>query len=99
MTQEVNQTTCKKILQTYQRGNTKLLEVELDEADAAVYDNDRSQVIIGKMSGQYMAAYNNNKGFVGLVEDEKRGDGPPKFITPKSDPVVVVVKCTRVSKC
>ena len=70
--------------------------MELEEADAAVYDNDSSKVLIGKMSGQYMAAYNNTKGFVGLVEDEQRGVGPPKFNTPTSDPVVVVAKCTRV---
>ena len=95
-TRDANLATCNKIMQTYQRGNTKLLEVELEEADAAVYDNDSSKVLIGKMSGQYMAAYNNTKGFVGLVEDEQRGVGPPKFNTPTSDPVVVVAKCTRV---
>ena len=94
-TREVNTNTCKKILQTFQRENIKLLEVELDEAKAAIYDNANSRVIHGKMSGQYMAAYNNTKGFVGLDESEG-GDGPPKYMTPESDCVVVVAECTRV---
>lgn len=74
-TREVNTNTCNKILQIFQRGNIKLLEVELDKAKAALYDNANSRVIHGKMSGQYMAAYNYTKSFVGLIESEG-GDGP-----------------------
>nr|XP_026485887.1 uncharacterized protein LOC113393292 [Vanessa tameamea] len=95
-TREVHLATCKKIMQTYRRGNEKLLEVELEEAEAAIYNNDTSQVIKGKMSGRYMAPYSAAEGFVGLVEDEGRKDAFPRFFTPTGDPVVVVARCTRV---
>lgn len=38
---------CIKILQIYQRGNEKLLMVQLDEAEAAIYSNDTSQIMKG----------------------------------------------------
>ncbi|XP_046977642.1 uncharacterized protein LOC124543462 [Vanessa cardui] len=95
-TREVHLATCNKILQTYRRANEKLLEVELQEAEAAIYNNDTSQTIKGRMSGRYMAAYSAAKGFVGLVEAEGRGDSPLKFLTPVGDPIVVVARCTRI---
>lgn len=80
----MNLGTCKKILQSYQRGNKKLLEVELDEAAAAIYDND--------MSGQHMAAFNGTICFVGLVDFEADKKAPQKLATSKGDPVVVVAR-------
>lgn len=65
-TLEVNQTTYEKIMQTYRRGNIKLLEVELAEAEAAIYDNARQQVITGHMTGKYMAAYKLYKWLCGV---------------------------------
>ncbi|CAH2083953.1 unnamed protein product [Euphydryas editha] len=93
---EVSQAICEKIMQTYQYGHEGLLEVELDEAEAAIYNNDTCQVIKGNMSGLYMAAYNTTAGFVSAVEAEGLKEGPQKFNTPKGDAVVVVARCTRV---
>lgn len=74
----MNLGTCKKILQSYQRGNKKLLEVELDEAAAAIYDND--------MSGQHMAAFNGTICFVGLVDFEADKKAPPEISNIKRRP-------------
>ncbi|CAH2096585.1 unnamed protein product [Euphydryas editha] len=93
---EVSLATCKKIMKTYQYGHESLLEVELDEAEAAIYNNDTCQVLKGSMSGLYMAAYNTTAGFVGAIEAEGQKEGPQTFNTPKGDPVVVVARCTRV---
>ncbi|CAH2091712.1 unnamed protein product [Euphydryas editha] len=93
---QVSLAICEKIMQTYQYGHEGLLEVELNEAEAAIYNNDTCQVIKGNMSGLYMAAYNTTAGFVDAVEAEGPKEGPQTFNTPKGDPVVVVARCTRV---
>lgn len=95
-TREVCTQTCESILRTYHRGNDGLLAVKLEEARAAVYDNDNSLVIKGKMSGEYMAAYSGTGGFVARDEEESRRTGRQVFITPTNDPIVVVAKCTEV---
>lgn len=93
---EVSLATCKKIMQAYQYNHEKLLEVELEEAEAAIYNNETRQVLKGNMSGRYMAAYNITSGFVNAIEEEGQNDEHQIFHTPKGDPVVVVAKCTRV---
>ncbi|KOB69843.1 Replicase large subunit [Operophtera brumata] len=93
---EVNLQTCKKILQTFEQGNESLLKVLLEEAEAAVYNNDNFQVIQGTMSGSYMAAYNATSGFVVQREDETDRTEKPNFVTPVSDPIVVVARCTKI---
>jgi hypothetical protein len=95
-TRKTNEDTCKNIMQAYLRGNMGLLRARLSEAEAAVYDNDTSTVIHGKMSGSYMAAYSNTGGFVVLDDERMERDKPPVFITPPQDPIVVVAKCTKV---
>ncbi|CAH2106585.1 unnamed protein product [Euphydryas editha] len=93
---EVSMAMCKKIMQTYQYNHQRLLEVELEEAEAAIYHSDTRQVIKGKMSFKYMAAYNITAGFVSAVESEGRDEEPQIFETPEGDPVVVVARCTKV---
>lgn len=95
-TREVNLTTCRKILQTFQRDTEGLLRVLLEEAGAAVYDNVTSQVIKGEMTGPYMAAYSAGNGFVALDKEETERSGKIKFIVPNDDPIVVTAKCTKI---
>ncbi|KAL0812196.1 hypothetical protein ABMA28_009571 [Loxostege sticticalis] len=96
-TRKVSEMTCSKILQTYLRGNMELLRVLLDEAEAAVYDNDSCQVLHGKMSGEYMAAYCNSVGFVEREpEEEGKTEGKLRFRVPPGESTVVVAKCTKV---
>lgn len=99
-TRKVNSDVCEEILQTFRRDNKgavseALLQNLLRDAEAAVYDNRTSQVIMGTMSGSYMAAYSMAGGFVGLREEVAEGERPV-FNTPPGDPIVVVAKCTRV---
>ncbi|CAH2089622.1 unnamed protein product [Euphydryas editha] len=70
----ISLTICEKIMQIYQYGHGGLLEVELNKAEAAIYNNDSCQVIKGNMSELYMAANNTTAGFVGAVEvrDKKK---------------------------
>ncbi|KAL4702339.1 hypothetical protein ACJJTC_006945 [Scirpophaga incertulas] len=70
--------------------STELLRNLLERAEAAIYDNDGAQVLKGNMSGSYMAGYSGSAGF---VPTNKTGT---LFNTPPGDPVVVVVKCTRI---
>lgn len=96
-TRKVNADVCEAIMQAYKRDNMGLLRIRLKEAEAAVYDNEKSLVIHGQKSGSYMAAYSSACGFVGL--DEERNDeenGKLVFITPPEDPIVVIGKCTKV---
>lgn len=99
-TKKVNEDVCKDILTLYRRGwggiNAEQLQNRLREAEAAVYDNDTSKVILGQMSGSYMAAYSNTCGFVSLDEEQNEEEGKIVFKTPPGDPVVVVAKCTKV---
>lgn len=95
-TREVNLMTCRKILQTFQRNTEGLLRVLLEEAEAAVYDNARAQIIKGEMTGSYMAAYSAKNGFVALDEEETERVGKLKFKTPNDDPIVVTAKCTKI---
>lgn len=53
----------------YQRQTEGLLKVLLEEAAAAIYDNDTSRVIAEEMSGSYMAAYSATCGFVALDDE------------------------------
>ncbi|CAH2103272.1 unnamed protein product [Euphydryas editha] len=71
----VNLATC-KILQNYQLGIEKLLEVEIDES--VFYCNDTSQFNKGNttMSGKYMTPYNSTGGFVGMVKAAGQEDKP-----------------------
>lgn len=92
----VKKETCKSILQTFIKGNERQLEMELEESDAAVYDNNTSQVLRGHVAGQYMAAYNLTSGFVPLDEEMTRQVERLVFKTPQNDPIVVVAKCTKV---
>ncbi|CAH2096613.1 unnamed protein product [Euphydryas editha] len=50
---QVSLAICEKIMQTYQYGHEGLLEVELNEAEAAIYNNETCQVIKGNYS-KYM---------------------------------------------
>ncbi|KAF9408567.1 hypothetical protein HW555_011787 [Spodoptera exigua] len=95
-TKEVNLRTCRKIMQTYQRQTEGLLRVLLEEAGAAIYDNDTSQVIAGEMSGSYMAAYSDTCGFVALDKDRTERSGTTTFKTPQGHPTVVTAKCTKI---
>lgn len=95
-TREVNLKTCKNILQAYRWENEGLLNVQLVEAEAAIYDNDKSQIIKGKMSGQYMAAFSSTGGFVPLNERETQRTGKLTFLTPPNDPIVVTARCTKI---
>ncbi|KAL4719103.1 hypothetical protein ACJJTC_012468, partial [Scirpophaga incertulas] len=95
-TLKVNTETCENILQNYNRStwgmpiSTRVLWELLEEAEAAVYDNNRARVLAGNMSGSYMAAYSGSSGFVSASKTGRL------FNTPPEDPVVVVAKCTRV---
>lgn len=100
-TRAVNADICSKILQTYRRGNSGLLQALLDEADAAVYDNDNGNPIQGKLSGPYMAAFCSSVGFVEREEPPKEGvpqqqEEKPRFKVPPGESIVVVAKCTKV---
>ncbi|CAH2105844.1 unnamed protein product [Euphydryas editha] len=93
---EVSLAICNKIMQTYRYDHQRLLEAELEEAQAAIYNSETRQVLKGKMSGTYMAAYNSTAGFVSAVESEGKDEEPQTFETPEGDPVVVVARCTKV---
>ena len=95
-TRKVNEDVCKTIMQTYRSGNMELLQIQLKEAEAAVYDNERSLTIHGQISGSYMAAYSNTCGFVSLDEERGKEDGKLVFKTPPDDSLVVLAKCTKV---
>jgi ribonuclease HI len=95
-TRQINSNTCEKILQEYWRENWGLLGILLEEAGAAVYDNDTSHVKMGSMSGRYMAAYGSASGFVALEEQESATGGPRFATTMEDGPLVVVAKCTRI---
>ncbi|XP_046978117.1 uncharacterized protein LOC124543839 [Vanessa cardui] len=95
-TQKVNKDICSTILQTYQRGNHKLLEVQLKEAEAAVYDLGSQSVIHGRASGHYMAAYSASRGFIELERNQLGEELSIRATVPLSDQVVVVAKCTRI---
>lgn len=95
-TKLVNTMTCKTIMQAYRRKNEGLLQVLLEEAEAAVYDNRNSQVLKGEMRGSYMAAYSEKGGFVALDEEETKRRGRLTFEAPTDDPEVVTAKCTKI---
>lgn len=95
-TRKVNTDTCEKIIQVYRRETTGLLRVLLNEAGAAIYDNDNAKVLMGSMSGSYMAAYSGTCGFVESDEERTESAGACIFKTPSEDPIVVVAKCTKV---
>ncbi|KAG6456670.1 hypothetical protein O3G_MSEX009866 [Manduca sexta] len=94
-TLQVNTNICKKILQAY-KYNSKILDVLLKEEEAAIYDNSTSEVILGKLEGPYMAAYNATSGFVASEEAESERKGNPHFNTPPQDSIVVTARCTRI---
>lgn len=95
-TRVVNTATCSDILHSFRLDNEGLLSARLKEADAAIYNNDTSQVIKGTMKGRYMAAYSATSGFVALDEEVTQRTGKLRFITPRDDPVVVTARCTEV---
>ncbi|KAL4703120.1 hypothetical protein ACJJTC_000179 [Scirpophaga incertulas] len=88
---------CREILLYYKRGtlgmqiSARLLRDRLEEAGAAVYDSARSQVIMGSMTGSYMAAYGESSGFFAA-----QTEGTSALVPPRGDPLVVVAECTRV---
>lgn len=91
--------TCAKIMQAYSQRNIKLLEEKLDEAEASIYNNNTSRVVVGNESPfqhSHMAAYSATCGFVFLNEESTIKNNRPKFKTPPNDPIVVVAKCTRI---
>jgi ribonuclease HI len=95
-TRKVNKDICSAILRTYKRGNMKLLEVKLEEAEAAIYDLDAQRVLHGRAWGQYMAAYCATEGFIELEKCQPGEEGHIQAINPPRDPKVVLAKCTRV---
>lgn len=95
-TRKVNLDTCSNILQSFRLNNKQLLKVRLEEADAAIYNNETSEVIEGKMTGRYMAAYSATSGFVILDERETERTGHPRYVTPQNDPIVVTAHCTKI---
>ncbi|KAJ0178362.1 hypothetical protein K1T71_006185 [Dendrolimus kikuchii] len=85
------------ILDAYKLRIDRLLKNRLEAAEAAVYDNATSTVLAGNMVGEYMATYNATGRLVTLEEDKtERGSDKPCFNTPPDDPVVVVMKSTRI---
>ncbi|XP_069361305.1 uncharacterized protein [Maniola hyperantus] len=94
--QEVSRKTCADIMQAYLLENTGLLKVRLREAEASIYNNNTSEIVIGEEGGDHMAAYNTKRGFVELDEEGTKESGKPKFRTDPDDPVVVVARCTRI---
>ncbi|XP_052740698.1 uncharacterized protein LOC128198590 [Bicyclus anynana] len=97
--QVVSQKICKEILQAYNFGNTGLLKVRLKESEAAIYDNNTKQNIIGEESGDHMVAYSAKYGFVDRIQEDKkqnRPTSPQQFKVPQDAPIVVVARCTRV---
>lgn len=95
-TRKVIADTCEKILQDYRRNTLGMLQVRLSEAEAALYDTDKAKVLMGSMSGSYMAAYSGTCGFVAKDEERSESEGTDIFATPSNDPIVVVAKCTKV---
>ncbi|XP_050553864.1 uncharacterized protein LOC126911310 [Spodoptera frugiperda] len=95
-TKQVNQRTCKTILQAYLQGNELILNDRLEAAEAVIYDNSTSKVLRGASISRSMAAYNATAGFVSLDEKESDQRGVVKFRTPPEDSLVVVARCTRI---
>lgn len=95
-TRIVSQNTCRTIMDAFRYDNEGLLAVLLEEANAAVYNNETAQVLKGQMAGSYMAAFNMTKGLVELDSTQTEQAGTLVFQTPPEDPIVVVAKCTRV---
>lgn len=93
---QVDTKICENILQTFRLELESSLMVKLKEAEAAIYDNDSSQIIKGKMSGHHMAAFSATGGFVALDERETERTGKPKYATPSNDSIVVTTKNTKI---
>ncbi|KAG7304756.1 hypothetical protein JYU34_010112 [Plutella xylostella] len=89
-TKQVNLLSCKTIMQTYRQENESRLKVLLEEAEACIYDNSSCQVLRGKMTGAYMAAYSEECGFVPWERNI------PKLTLPHNNQMVVVAQCTRI---
>ncbi|CAG9123686.1 unnamed protein product [Plutella xylostella] len=89
-TKQVNLLSCKTIMQTYRQENEGRLKILLEEAEACIYDNSSCQVLRGKMTGAYMAAYSEESGFVPWECNSS------KFTVPHNNQIVVVAQCTRI---
>ncbi|CAG9122974.1 unnamed protein product [Plutella xylostella] len=89
-TKQVNLLSCKTIMQTYRQENESRLKVLLEEAEACIYDNSSCQVLRGKMTGAYMAAYSEECGFVPWERNI------PKLTLPHNNQMVVIAQCTRI---
>lgn len=95
-TKQVNLMQCNKILQAFRLKYEKLLHELLEEAEAAIYDNNKHQVLRGEMTGTYMTAYSATGGFVPHNENKSMALGKITFDTPINAPIVVVAKCTKI---
>lgn len=94
-TKQVQRMQCQKILDAYRTRNYRLKEL-LNEAEAAIYNNETLEVINGRMSGTYMVAYSSSGRFVTYDENKSYKLGRITFSTPKRDPIVVTAKCTKI---
>ncbi|GBP90638.1 hypothetical protein EVAR_90390_1 [Eumeta japonica] len=72
------------------------LMAALENAEAAIYDDDSQTILRGKMSIIHMAAYSAINGLVALDEERTARTETPKYITLSYDPIAVAVRCTRV---
>ncbi|KAL4703179.1 hypothetical protein ACJJTC_007675 [Scirpophaga incertulas] len=91
---------CGEILTLYRRAtmgmriSTRLLQEKLKKEGAAVYDGFGSQVLLGTMTGSYMAAYGDGCGFVQPSNADT--NSVQTFTAAPGDPLLVVAESTRV---
>ncbi|XP_072948186.1 uncharacterized protein [Epargyreus clarus] len=95
-TMEDNRRTCDNILQSFLQDDQKLLKERLEKSEAAIYDNNTSQNIMGEETSRHMAAYSATRGFIARDEEESKRTGREKFCTPPDDPIIVIARCTRI---
>lgn len=88
--------TCQDILRVYKQGNTALLKVKLEEAEATIYNNETATVIAGNPISRNMVAYTQTRGFVALDEKELQESGSIRFDAPEDDPIVVTTRDTKI---
>ncbi|KAL4713285.1 hypothetical protein ACJJTC_018633 [Scirpophaga incertulas] len=75
------------------RISARLLQEKLKKEGAAVYDGFRSQVLLGTMTGSYMAAYGDGCGFVQPSNADT--NSVQTFTAAPGDPLLVVAESTR----
>lgn len=87
---------CRKILQSFHRGDEGLLKVLLDEAEGSIYNNKTSAVLKGQEMTLHMAAFCITGGFIPLDEEKTRRTGIITYATLTTDPIVVTTKDTKI---